>query len=204
MLRIEPSMVLLDQDVIREFLDRAVGLYRRLTPETPYPCFAVLLGTLDNGAAHIQRLEFGRNARASDPAAVDEFQNSIIPRFGAAYENPERGYWLDPDDLLLIHRLAEAHGLDILGSIHMHPDWHRIGPPPAHRTPLSERPTGMDEHVFRGTGWPVNLICYLEDVGGNLYYTLQAWSSPTSVDSTSQVVPTRICAPADMSGASAA
>jgi hypothetical protein len=193
MLHTEASIALIEPGVLREFLTEAVTLYRQLTPHTPHPCFAVLLGTVDNGAARVQRLEFGDNARAHDPAAVEEFQQNIVPLFGGAYENPDRGYWLEAADLLRIDQLADSIGMEILGSIHMHPDWHHIGLPPAHKAPLSEQPTRMDDHVFRHTGWPINLICYLEDIGGAVYYTLQAWGPSDAADHASRPLPTRIC-----------
>jgi hypothetical protein len=199
----EVSTALIDPGVLREFLDEATTLYRKLTPGSPHPCFAVLLGTVDDGAARVQRLAFGDNARGADPAAVAEFAETIVPLFGAAYENPDRGYWLAPADLLRIDRLADTLGLEILGSIHMHPDWHHIGLPPAHKTPLSERPTSMDDHVFRHTGWPINLICYLEDIGGNVYYTLQAWGPSEASERSSRPLPTRICAQAELAASAA-
>ncbi|MEV4313970.1 hypothetical protein [Actinocrispum sp. NPDC049592] len=99
----------------------------------------------------------------------------IVPQFGAAYENPVRAWWFDPADLLCAARAAEAGGLEILGSIHMHPDWPRLGLGTARAHPLCERPTPMDEYVFHASGWPVNLVCYLERLHGRLYHSLAAW-----------------------------
>jgi hypothetical protein len=184
--------VLIEPRPLQRFLAAAIGQYKALTPLEPRPCFAVLLGRIDGGTAHIQDVDFGGNARASDPAAVEEFAASIVPQFGAAYENPVRGYWLDSRDLLRISRRADDLALDILGSIHMHPDWHRIGPPPAETMPLSERPTSMDEYVFGSTLWPVNVICYLERLGESLCYSLRAWGQPADPSGGCPSLPLRI------------
>ncbi|SMD19390.1 MPN domain-containing protein [Kibdelosporangium aridum] len=168
-------VVLLSDRVLRPFLDTAARQYEAITPDEPRPCFAVLVGHTVDGAHIVERIEFGRNARTTDPAAREEFAAVIVPTFGAAYENPVRAWWFDPIDLLHISRAAEARDQEILGSIHMHPDWHRLGPEAARAHPLCEQPTPMDEYVFRASGWPVNVVCYVERLHGRLYHTLAAW-----------------------------
>jgi hypothetical protein len=167
--------VLLSDDVLRRFLGAAAAEYAFITPDEPRPCFAVLLGAFTDDAVVVSDLAFGRNARTTDPAARAEFAATIVPRFGSAYENPVRAWWFEPGDLLRITRDADARGLDVLGSIHLHPDWHRLGPECERDRPLSDRPTPMDEYVFRGTGWPLNVVCYLERRHGRFYYSLGAW-----------------------------
>ncbi|WP_327696578.1 hypothetical protein [Streptomyces sp. NBC_00459] len=173
-----PPTVLMDNQALDEFLAAAVGEYQLITADAPLPCFALLLGTPGPGTLHIERVAFGRNARSSDPAARLEFSETIVPRFGPAYENEHRGWWIDSRDLLKASHDAEALGLELLGSIHMHPDWHRIGPPHERTLVLSERPTPMDEHTFRNTAWPINIVCYLERRGDVFYHALAAWSPP--------------------------
>ncbi|MCU1682734.1 MAG: hypothetical protein JWQ81_3473 [Amycolatopsis sp.] len=168
--------VLLSDSAVRRFLAAAADEYARITPDEPRPCFAVLLGTQTEAAFVIDDVAFGRNARNSDPSAHEEFTTTIVPRFGSAYENPVRAWWLDPVDLLRISRQAAKLGYDILGSIHLHPDWHRLGPESERDCPLSDRPTPMDEHMFRSSGLPVNVVCYLEQQHGGFYYSLAAWS----------------------------
>lgn len=169
--------VVICPEVVASFLATALPVYERLTADHPLPCFAVLLGESAPAVSHVRRLAFGANARTTSCAAVEEFATGIVPRFGPAYENTDRGYWLDPADLLRIHHEADRDGLEILGSIHMHPDWHRITRVPAERAcALSSRPTAMDEHVFAATGWPVNIICYLEQINGMTSYNVEAWS----------------------------
>jgi hypothetical protein len=171
-----PTTVLMDDRALTDFLAAAVAEYQLITPEAPLPCFALLLGHAETTTYHVRRIAFGRNARTSDPAALDEFRDTIVPRFGAAYENEHRGWWMDSADLLKAAREADDLGMDLLGSIHMHPDWHRIGPPSQRAQPLSERPTPMDRHLFGCTGWPLNLICYLERRRDVFYHALAAWA----------------------------
>ncbi|MFG2191509.1 hypothetical protein [Streptomyces sp. NPDC048639] len=166
----------MDDRALDLFLGAAVTQYDRLTPDSPLPCFALLLGRTRPGTVHIEDIAFGRNARTRDPAARREFTEAILPRFGSSYENETRGWWFDSRDLLAISRQADDEGLELLGSIHMHPDWHRIGPPKERATVLSECPTPMDEYLFSGTAWPVNIICYLERRNGLLYHALGAWA----------------------------
>ncbi|WP_338897023.1 hypothetical protein WBG99_16400 [Streptomyces sp. TG1A-60] len=173
-----PPTVLMDDQALADFLDVAAGAYRLITPEAPLPCFALLLGSADGTTYHVRRVAFGRNARTSDPAALGEFREAIVPTFGPAYENEHRGWWMDSRDLLRASREAEALGMDLLGSIHMHPDWHRLGPPSERGQTLSERPTPMDRHLFSRAGWPLNIICYLERRDGEFYHALGAWAPP--------------------------
>ena len=178
--------VLFSATALDRFLAAAAVAYSAITPDEPIPCFAVLLGQAVENAALVETVAFGRNARSDDPSARAEFAETIVPRFGSAYENPVRAWWLDPADLLAIARDAQARGLDLLGSIHLHPDWHRLGPESERDRPLSERPTPMDEHMFRNSGWPVNVVCYLERRYGRFCYSVAAW------DGESRPLPLRV------------
>lgn len=173
-----PPTVLMDDQALTAFLVAASAEYDRITPQEPLPCFALLVGTEEDGVIHVERLAFAGNARVRDPAARREFAESIVPTYGSMYENESRGWWVDSRDLLRASREAEAEGLELLGSIHMHPDWHRIGPPQERSMTLSECPTPMDDYVFASTAWPVNIICYLERRGRALYHALAAWAPP--------------------------
>ncbi|MFE0464563.1 hypothetical protein ACFW1A_35455 [Kitasatospora sp. NPDC058965] len=184
--------ILLHDAVLQEFLAAAVPEYRLITPEAQLPCFALLLGTVADSTLNVEHLAFGRNAKTTDPAARREFTETIVPRFGPEYGNELRGWWFDSADLLRISYQAEAAGLDILGSIHMHPDWHRICPELAGGRALSEHPTPMDRHAFGSAGWPVNLICYLETRGGAVYHALGAWALPEGPDGPLVQVPLRV------------
>ncbi|AVV47167.1 hypothetical protein C6376_43460 [Streptomyces sp. P3] len=187
--------VLMDDQALADFLEAAAGAYRLVTPEAPLPCFALLLGSVEPATYHVRRIAFGRNARASDPAAQREYRETIVPEFGPAYENEHRGWWMDSRDVLRVSREADLLGLDLLGSIHMHPDWHRLGPPSERGHVLSERPTPMDRHLFARTQWPLNVICYLERRGGVFYHALAAWaplSEPASEGAECSEIPLRI------------
>jgi hypothetical protein len=168
----------MDDQALADFLSAAVSEYQLITAEAPLPCFALLLGSAEATTYHVRRIAFGRNARTSDPAARREFRETIVPEFGPAYENEHRGWWMDSQDLLRASRAADALGMDLLGSIHMHPDWHRLGPPSERGQTLSERPTPMDRHLFGRTGWPLHIICYLERRAGTFYHALAAWAPP--------------------------
>ncbi|MGY0232901.1 3-hydroxyacyl-CoA dehydrogenase family protein [Longispora urticae] len=168
--------VVLGAGVLEPFLAAAAEEYAACTPEYPPSCFAVLVGR-DTGEEYVvERVVFGRNVRDIDEVATEEYAETIVPCFGAAYANARRGFWCDAKDLLRISRDADDDGLDLLGSVHLHPDWHRIGPEGERGLAISERPTPMDGYVLGQTGWPVNLICYLDRPADQLRYTLGAWS----------------------------
>jgi hypothetical protein len=184
------SDVVLAPDVLSPFFDDAQAQYRlslasaRSGARRPHfpRSFALLVGWSDGSVHHVTRLEFCKNIRHDGGHARREFEEVIVPRFGRMYENRSRGYWCDARTLLRVHRDAEKEGLVILGSIHLHPDWHRIGPEEERWMRMSERPTPTDEYLFRNTGWPVNVICYVEGDGGRLAYTLAAWAPPDRDD----------------------
>ncbi|TDD58860.1 hypothetical protein E1263_17450 [Kribbella antibiotica] len=188
----EVTTVLIQSDLIDEFLDSALPHYQSLkVTREPNSCFAVLLGDVLDGAARVRSLRTGGNVRASDPSARVEYADRIIPAFGAAYEHPGRGFWMDPQDLLRISREADSLGLEILGSIHYHPDWHRISSSAA-AVPLSEHPTPMDDHSFHNAGWPINLICYIESICESVYYTVRCWAPAPVEGEASPPIPLRI------------
>ena len=145
--------------------------------------FGLVGGIIDGDAMVLKRFAFAGNVRAVDPIPIQEFKETIVPRFGPQYDDNERGFWCDSRDLLRVARDFEAEGLELLGSIHLHPDWHRIGP--AHERgvqKLSEKPSRMDEHLFCRAGWPLNIICYLESRAGGIAHTYGAYRAPGPAD----------------------
>ncbi len=40
----------------------------------------------------------------------------------------------------------------------------------------------MDRHLFCGSGWPLNMILYLERLEGRLYHALGAWAPPPEAE----------------------
>ncbi|WP_018352403.1 3-hydroxyacyl-CoA dehydrogenase family protein [Longispora albida] len=190
----EPAEVVLGPGVLAPFLEAAREEYLACTPEEPPSCFAVLVGRAEGGRYTVERIAFGRNVRSSDEVAAEEYEQTIVPCFGAAYRNSRRGFWCDSKDLLRITRDAEDDDLEVLGSIHLHPDWHQIGPPGERGMRISENPTPMDSYVLQQTGWPVNMICYFEGhAGGQIGYTLGAWTATPDSPALriTQVLPTR-------------
>lgn len=178
---LDPHAVLIGFDTLKSFITAAQDEYEACTPQEPPSCFAILLGTLEKGIADITGIEFASNVRATDPVALEEFSDSIAPCFGRAYRNRRRGFWCSPQDLLRIYRKADLDGVDILGSIHMHPDWHRMGPPEERGLVISEDPTPMDRYMFDNTRYPVNMICYLESANQVVSATLAAWGPPADL-----------------------
>ncbi|NMO18421.1 hypothetical protein HPC49_11725 [Pyxidicoccus fallax] len=176
------DVVLLDPAVLSDFLADAIREYSTCTPELPPRSWAVLLGRFTDDAMLVERVRFATNIRETDDTVLQEFDATIIPRFGACYSNGRRGFWCEPRELLRITTEAEAQGLEVLGSIHLHPDWHRIGPPHERGLRVSQEPTPMDRHLFRGSGWPLNMILYLEQREGRLYHSLGAWASPPDAE----------------------
>lgn len=181
-----PTAVLLSFDILKSFIGVARDEYDMCVPEEPPCCFAVLIGRVRDGMAKVTDIEFASNVRAVDPVALEEFNTSIAPCFGGAYRNTRRGFWCSPKDLLRIHRDAERADLEVLGSIHLHPDWHRIGPPAERGLIISERPTPMDRYMFQNTRYPLNMICYLESEGEEVAATLAAWGPPPESDPDAQ------------------
>ncbi len=187
--------VLLDPAVLSDFLGSSIREYSECTPELPPRAWAVLLGRFTGDAMRVEHVRFAANIRETDDSVLQEFDTAIIPRFGACYANGRRGYWCEPRELLRITTEAEALGLEVLGSIHLHPDWHRIGPPHERGLKVSQEPTPMDCHLFQGSGWPLNLILYLEQREGRLYHSLGAWSPPSGPDAGCRALAIRLETP---------
>jgi hypothetical protein len=187
-----PATVVLEPDVLTPVLDDATAQYRRAWDyfrrgDRYLPrCWAILVGQAQfAGQAQeaiilVQGVRWARNVRESDATVLEEFSEVIVPCFGSGYSDGRRGYWCDPADTLRISREAEAAGMDVLGSVHMHADMHRFWPEHAGGQLLSECPTPMDEYLFRNGAWPLNLICHLEgkDEDREIAVRLGAWAAP--------------------------
>jgi hypothetical protein len=181
----ELDVVLADSDFFDDYLEDAHRQYRMGydsvgTGSLHRPnSFGLLGGTIDGDAMVLKQFAFARNVRAVDPVPLQEFEETIVPQFGPQYDDGQRGFWCDSRDLLRVARDFEAEGLELLGSIHLHPDWHRIGPAHERGTQkLSEQPSRMDEYLFRSAGWPLNIICYLESRAGGIAHTYGAYRAP--------------------------
>ncbi len=171
-----PREVLVDAQVLHPFFEAAVVAYRTCTPKRPPGCWALLVGRLGSDWARVEQLHFADSVRASDVEVLREFDDVIVPRFGEAYRNSRRGFWCSSAELLRVSRAAEKVDMEILGSIHLHPDWHRIGPLRERALRIDHGPTPMDDYLFRNTGWPVNLICYVTAYGAEVFHTVGGWA----------------------------
>lgn len=189
------SLVLIGDGVLSPLLDDGVAQYRRAwdghergEPYLPR-CWALLLGVMDDSSLRVRQLRWASNVRETDDVVLEEFSEVIVPTFGRPYTDGRRGYWCSSAELLKISREAEAAGLDVLGSIHMHADVHRFSPGHAGGQVLSEKPTAMDEYVFRSGGWPLNMIFHLEGVGDDVALTLGAWAPAPFDDEDGRATP---------------
>lgn len=193
----DAEVVLVDLDIFDPFLDHATAQYRKgresvtavdLPLHRPNS-FGLLGGILEDDAMLVKQFAFASNVRAVDPVPLAEFRDNIVPQFGKQYDDGERGFWCDSRDVLKVMREFEDAGLELIGSVHMHPDWHRIGPAHERGTQnLSEKPSRMDEYLFRNAGWPLNIICYLESRAGGIAHTYGAYRAPGSADPPDVVV----------------
>lgn len=109
-----------------------------------------------------------QNVRDRDESLMAEFEAIIAPEFGEVYRNPGRGFWSDGKGVFQAIPRQYAKGLDLLASIHSHPNWHEIGPPHERLQKLSENPTRMGEYLFRRSSWPVNVTWYIRAIDGLL------------------------------------
>lgn len=178
--------VLIDSKVVSQFLDNSVTEYKaslksrnngRRSQHLPRS-WGLLTGRAHGDTMRVERIHPARNVREIDEHVLKEFDEVIVPCFGAPYARKGRGFWCSSAELLRITREAEAEGLEMLGSIHMHPDWHHIGPAHERGQRIDQRPTKMDEYLFRNTGWPLNIICYLESRETEIVHTFAAWAPP--------------------------
>jgi proteasome lid subunit RPN8/RPN11 len=181
------SVALLDWWMLTDFLDETIHQYRmslqtRNTEQHLPRSWGLLLGTFEQDGMRVREVAFGTNVRETDESVLAEFDEVIVPCFGTPYANGGRGFWCSNVDVMKITRDAAARDLEVLGSIHSHPDWHQIGPEHERAQRLSQNPTAMDEYLFRNTGWPLNMICYLESRDNEIFHTLAAWGPPSFVD----------------------
>jgi hypothetical protein len=183
---VQPDVVVIESGVVTAFLKDSIEEYLESlrtaaaegVPQHLPRAWGLLFGRIDGDVMCIESIRYAANVRETGEHVLAEFDETIVPCFGKPYANKGRGFWCDSAELLRVTREAEAEGLEMLGSVHMHPDWHRIGPPHERRQRLSEQPTDMDEYLFRNTGWPINMICYLEGRGDEIVHTFAAWSPP--------------------------
>ncbi len=178
-----PEIVRFELEPARRFVDNAVQECRKCldsrdadgVPSHLPRASGLLFGQSDGTEITIRDIEFVPNVRDSDESVIAEFEGTIAPRFGEVYRNPGRGFWSDEDGVLQAVKRQSAKGLDLMGSIHSHPNWHEIGPPHERYQQLSENPTRMDEYLFRQSSWPVNVIWYIRAIDGRMAHRVAGW-----------------------------
>jgi hypothetical protein len=178
-----PKIVHFGSDAARRFIGKAVQEYQKClnsrnadgvpshVPRAP----GLLFGQFVGSEIAISDIEFVSNVRDSDESVIAEFNETIAVQFGDVYKNPGRGFWCDEKSILQAIKRQSANGLDLMGSIHSHPNWHEIGPPRERYQTLSENPTPMDEYLFRQSCWPVNVIWYMRANTGGFAHRVAGW-----------------------------
>lgn len=179
-----PVTVRFEIEPARRFVGNAAQEYQKCldsrkgdgVPTHRPNAWALLFGQSDGAEITIGDIEFVANVRGSDESVMAEFEGAIAPRFGDVYRNPRRGFWCDEKAVLQAIKKQSAKGLELMGSIHSHPNWHEVGPPHERFQELSENPTTMDEYLFRQSCWPVNVIWYIRGGGeGGMAHRAAGW-----------------------------
>jgi hypothetical protein len=178
-----PEAARFELEPARQFISNAVYEYQKCLDSrdadgvpTHLPrASALLFGRADGNEITICDIEFVPNVRDSDESVMAEFEGMIAPQFGEVYRNPGRGFWCDESGVLQAIKRQAANGLELMGSVHSHPNWHEIGPPHERYQQLSENPTRMDEYLFSQSCWPVNVIWYVRATADGMTHRVAGW-----------------------------
>lgn len=178
-----PETARFEFEPARRFIDTAVQQYQKCldsrnaegVPSHLPRASALLFGQSDGVEITISGIEFVQNVRDSDQSVMAEFEGTIAPRFGDVYRNPGRGFWCDEEGVLQAIKQQAENGLELMGSVHSHPNWHEIGPQHERYQKLSENPTRIDEYLFSQSCWPVNVIWYVHSTGGDIAHRVAGW-----------------------------
>ena len=197
-----PETIRFELEPARLFLDSALDQYQKCldsrnadgVPSHLPRASGLLFGQSDGTEITISDIEFVPNVRDSDESVMAEFEGTIAPQFGDVYRNPGRGFWCDEKGVLQAIKRQSANGLELMGSIHSHPNWHEIGPPHERYQKLSENPTRMDEYLFRQSCWPVNVIWYVHTSCGAIAHRVAGWRpGPEQCGNLEIRIPLEIC-----------
>ena len=169
------TKVVVAGSVADNFLRRCVDEYQeaernRRTPRQ----WAILAGRIES-VLHAEALYDAANIRDADPFLIADYQDRRAPAYGGVYKDTRRGYQSDGRDLLNVMRRAQAEGREILGSIHMHADLQNLDRPDEISPLMTELATPIDHDLFKASGWPLNLILYMERSERELRWVLSAW-----------------------------
>ncbi|MFE0102590.1 hypothetical protein [Streptomyces sp. NPDC059009] len=204
-----PQLVHFEPEPARRFLNNAAEEYQKCLdsrdaegiPSHLPRASGLLFGQVTGAEIIISDIEFVLNIRGDDEDVMDEFETIIAPQFGEVYRNPGRGFWCDEEGVFAAIRRQAANGLELMGSIHSHPDWHEIGPPHERTQELSELPTRMDEYLFRQSCWPVNVIWYVHTRDGVVAHRVAAWRpGPDQSDRLDLRIPAEIHEESEITG----
>ena len=183
LLHVLPEIVRFESESTRRFILNAVEEHQKCldsrnadgVPTHSPRATGLLFGRPEGTELFIGDIEFVPNVRDSDEGVIAEFETTIASQFGDVFKKPGRGFWCDDKSVLQAIKRQAAKGLELMGSVHSHPNWHEIGPPHERFQELSENPTGMDEYLFRQSGWPVNVIWYVRALPGGMTHRVAAW-----------------------------
>lgn len=175
-MREDSAKVIVAQSITDEFLRHCVHEYREAECKQRTPRYwAIIAGRMD-GVLHAETLHYATNIRDVDSFLITDYHDRRAPKFGGVYKDPRRGYQSDGRDLLNVMRQARAEGREILGSVHMHADLQNLDRPDEISPLITELATPIDQDLFRASGWPLNLIFYVERSKRQLRWTLSAWT----------------------------
>jgi hypothetical protein len=136
--------------------------------------WAILAGRFGD-VLSAEALHGAGNIRDTDPFLVADYRGRRVSEFGGVYRDTRRGYQADGHGLFEAMRSAQANGHEVLGSIHMHADLQNVDRPDEISPFMTELATPIDHDLFRASGWPLNLILYVERSLGDLRWSFSAW-----------------------------
>ena len=176
--------VIISHDAAFAFVQKCEGEYKEAESRSHAPRYwAVLAGRQREDDIEVDEIFVAsENLRDADPHLIAEYDGPRASQFGGVYKDLRRGYQADAADLVETWRRAQAQGLDVLGSVHMHADLHNLDRPDALSPVTTHQATPIDHELFRSSAWPLNMIVYLERRGDGLCWTMTAWvpSDPAS------------------------
>lgn len=172
--------VIISRDVVSSFVAQCEREYQDAEIHSHAPRYwAVLAGKLDPSGIEVAEIyAVAENLRDEDPFLIAQYDGPRAHQFGGVYKDLRRGYQADAQDLMRLSLQAESQGLDVLGSVHMHADLHNRDRPDELSPITTHLATRIDHELFRTSGWPLNMIVYVERQGTNLCWAMTAWVPP--------------------------
>ncbi len=168
--------VMIVPHVLDDFLHRCVNEYVDAERKQHAPRqWGILAGKQGTSILVVEALYYASNVRDVDADVIAEYHDQRAPKFGGVYKDRRRGYQSDARELLTVIHEAEAVHQEILGSIHMHADLHNIDRPDDLSPVISQSASPTDHDLFQASGWPLNMILYVERYERALHWTVTAW-----------------------------